>query len=123
MEWIYTDIKTGIVTRPRDEKKLSESQKKGLDLLERVVAEAPQFRDAWLGRGQILLCLGELHRARESFRRVIALDPRAVEGYLGLAHVSHEAGNEKESKEELRNALAAINLRIAESAESKRNWS
>lgn len=91
--------------------------------MEKVVVEAPQFRDAWLARGQAYLCLGQMDRARESFHRAIALDPRSVEGYSGLARVSHKEGNERQSKEDLNRALAAINLRIAESVGTRRNWS
>ncbi|QRK08934.1 hypothetical protein JQX13_01815 [Archangium violaceum] len=83
-------------------------------------ASNPRARAAaFLARGERLLSMGELARARSDFEAVVAISPHSLPALMGLARCVPEADRARMA-ERLRVALAAVPRRTAHRAEGLR---
>jgi len=62
-------------------------------LLAPLLRARPDYRDAWLAWGELLLATGEMGRAHEAFARAEQLDPDSREALAGLIRSSESAGD------------------------------
>ncbi len=73
-----------------------------LPFLTRAVELRPNFVAAWIMRGETLAGLGKRNDAIADARQALAVDPRETRGYLLLARLLKETGNNAEASRWLR---------------------
>jgi predicted CXXCH cytochrome family protein len=87
-----------------------------LPLLDRAVELRPNFVAAWLMRSETLAALDKRDAAIADARQALAIDPRATRGYVLLAKLLKESGNDAEAARWLRHGA-----RVAARPEEVRN--
>ncbi|MCF6198107.1 MAG: tetratricopeptide repeat protein [Hyphomicrobiaceae bacterium] len=74
-------------------------------LLDRVVAERPDFVDGWNRRANVFYLMRRYNEALQSIARVLALEPRHFGALTGKAFIKINAGRWQEALECLRRAV------------------
>jgi len=94
--------------------------------VDETLALAPDFPDALLGKGALLLGLprilgGDAVEGERLVRRALELDPEYVHARLTLAHTLADAGRRDEAREEASRALAAADRKhdVGDAAEAR----
>lgn len=77
-----------------------------LDELKQVIANYPNFPEAYNLRGLIYMRLGDMRQAEESFRRAVALDPRDANTQHNLGWLQCQQGRYDESLKTFSQVLA-----------------
>ena len=75
-----------------------------VQLFEKAVAIAPQYGEAWVNLGRVLVDRGEPARAAAAFEKALATNPKLIPASLGLARVWHNLGKTDAAAELLRKA-------------------
>jgi tetratricopeptide (TPR) repeat protein len=73
---------------------------------EKAIVNDPYAYTSWIGRGRVLLALGNPGNASEAFRKAIRLDPGNPEPYLMLGDALYAGGSYDEAVTQYHKALA-----------------
>jgi tetratricopeptide (TPR) repeat protein len=76
-----------------------------VELLDRVVANHPEWVEAWHQRGTAFFLLGDTERAIRDLQQVLAREPRHFNALSGLGYVLLGEGDRKRALEIFRKAL------------------
>lgn len=88
---------------------------KAIEAYENLVKVAPDDSDASFSLGRLFEDTGALDKARGEYARVLARDPKFVNGLFAMGRVEIRRGNAQAALEYLNNALRIIAFRIVSS--------
>ena len=94
--WLYSGSATIDLLMERSNKAMAEKKVDlALQLLDHVVALAPDFTEAWNRRAYVYFTQNNVERALGDLRRALALDPNHFKALDGLAQILREIGQKK----------------------------